>query len=366
MKLIHLSEGLRMFKRARIVNKHGFKRYDGNLEQIIRQIIESCWNGKYFQVSSGHFNEFYCRDFGMCAEALVKLGPKERVIKTLDYALTKFRKHGRITTSISPKGKCFNFLTYGADSLPFIIHSIHVADAKEILNKFKTFLNREIDYYHENVFDAKAFLVKEDRNFSSIKDHAKRSSSCYSNCMLYMLSTDLAALGFKSSFPDNIIRDAILKKFWSRSGNFFYDDLTSQDVVTGDANTFPFWCGVAKSKKRFKQCIESMEKAGLTKPFPLKYTTEQGRIHDMHLIDRLSGGYERDSIWMHLGLCFLDVIKQFDKKRFKRYMEQYEKLIMRHMTFLELYDRKGRPFKSRIYVTDESMLWAAKYLTLKK
>lgn len=353
-----------MFRRARNVNRHGFKRYDGDLEQIIMQIIESCWNGKYFQVSSGHFNEFYCRDFGMCAESLVRLGHKERVIKTLEYALTKFRKHGRMTTSISPKGKCFDFPTYGADSLPFIIHSIRVSDAKDVLSKFSKFINSEIDYYHENVFDAKEFLVKEDRNFSSIKDYAKRSSSCYSNCMLYMLSTDLAALGFKSSLPDDIIKKSIVKKLWS--GKYFYDDLSCQNIVTGDANTFPFWCGVTDSVKRFKSCIESMEKAGLTKPFPLKYTTEQGKIHGMHFIDRLSGGYERDSIWMHLGLCFLDVVKQFDRKRFNRYMEQYEKLIMRHMTFLEVYNSKGRPFKSRFYTTDESMLWAAKYLALKK
>ena len=125
MKLIHISEALRMFKRARRVSREGFKRYKGSPEHIAKQIIESCWNkeDKYFQVSSGHFNEFYCRDFGMCAEALVKLGHKKKVIQTLDYALNKFKQSGRITTSISPSGKCFDFPYYGADSLPFIIVS---------------------------------------------------------------------------------------------------------------------------------------------------------------------------------------------------------------------------------------------------
>ena len=136
--------------------------------------------------------------------------------------------------------------------------------------------------------------------------------------------------------------------------------------MTGDANTFPFWCDVTDSKKVFGLAMESMEKAGLTKPFPLKYTTDPKKIHKMHLIEIFAGDYERDAIWMHLGLCFLDVVKKYDENRFGHYIEQYEKLIKKHKTFLEVYDKKGRPFRTRLYITDESMLWAAKYLHLKK
>ena len=142
MQLINITEGLRIFRRSRYVKKHGFRRYKGTPEQIAEQIIEDCWNKKhkYFMVSSGHFCEFYSRDFGMCAEALVKLGHKKRVIQTLDYALKKFQEHGSITTSISPKGKCFDFPTYAADSVPFIMHSLAVAGAKDLVKKYYSFL----------------------------------------------------------------------------------------------------------------------------------------------------------------------------------------------------------------------------------
>jgi hypothetical protein len=41
-------------------------------------------------------------------------------------------------------------------------------------------------------------------------------------------------------------------------------------------------------------------------------------------------------------------------------------LIKEHKNFLEVFNRKGKPFKNPFYIADESMLWAAKYLDLVK
>lgn len=355
-----------MFRRARNVRKDGIKRYSGSPESIAKQIIDSCWNKekKYFQVSSGHFNEFYCRDFGMCAESLVKLGYRKKVIQTLDYALGHFKEHGSITTSISPRGVCFDFPYYAADSLPFIIHALRVAGAKELLRKYRRFIEREIRFYDREVVDKKTNLVRLDRHFSSMKDQARRSSSCYSNCMLFMLAEDLASLKFYSPFDASKTRKSLLANFWN--GNYFYDDADFSKVVTGDANTFPFWCGVTNQKQVFDLCMASMESAGLTRPFPLKYTAKHDRISRMHFSDLVSGGYERDTVWMHLGLCFLDVVARFDRNRFSKYMKQYGLLIEKHHNFLELYRADGRPFSTFFYHSDESMLWVSKWLVLKK
>jgi hypothetical protein len=366
MRLIHLSEALRMYRRSRYVSKHGFHEYSGDDAKIAKQIIDSCWNKEkqYFQVSSGHFCEFYSRDFGMCAEALVKLGYKEKVTKTLDYALAKFRRHGRVTTSISPNGICFDFPYYAADSLPFIIRAINVSKAKRLLIEYGDFLVSEIDYYYANVFDNRLSLVKKDRFFSSMKDYSRRRSACYDNCMLSMLKDDLQELGFYNPFEDYDIKKSILHHLWN--GHYFYDDIERQRVVTGDANVFPFWCGVVKSAHLFRLCMESMEKAGLTKPFPLKYTTKPDKIHRMHSLELFAGDYERDSIWMHLGLCFLDVVKKYDRPILSKFMKQYGSIIKKNHNFLEVYDAKGEPFKTRFYQSDESMLWVSKYLALKK
>jgi hypothetical protein len=71
--LTHLSEAWRIFNRSVYAKKYGIKRYNGNAKEICRQIIKDCWNGRYFQVSNGHFCEFYIRDFGWCVESLLKL-----------------------------------------------------------------------------------------------------------------------------------------------------------------------------------------------------------------------------------------------------------------------------------------------------
>jgi len=354
-----------MVKRARRVKREGFKRYEGSTESIAKQIIEGCWDkkSKYFRVSTGHFNEFYCRDFGMCVEALIALGHRKRVLQTLDYALSHFQQHGRITTTISPKGKCFDFPYYGADSLPFIIHSLKAAKANDLINRYKSFLKQETDFYFHNVFSSKLNLVRIDKHFSSMKDQAKRESCCYDNCMLFMLARDLDSLKLYNPFPKTRIQRTILSHFWN--GNYFFDDTGFSKVITGDANTYPFWCGVTDSKEVFTRCMESMEKARLTTPFPLKYTGEKRRIHRMHFTDYLSGGYERNTIWMHLGLCFLDVVKSYDKARFKKYINMYRKLIDKYNNFLEVYDAKGRPFSMPFYAADESMLWVSKYLVMK-
>jgi len=354
-----------MFCRSRNVKKFGFKNYSGTPDKIAEQIIDSCWNKEkqYFQVSSGHFCEFYSRDFGMCAKALVALGYKDKVVKTLEYALERFKKHGRITTSISPDGKCFDFPSYAVDSLPFIVHAIKVSSPK-LLEKYKKFITSELDYFYNTVFDNKFALVRSDKYFSSIKDYSKRISSCYDNCMLSMLSDDLDAMKFYNPFSDYDIKKAILHNFWN--GKYFNEDLSKSKIITGDANVFPFWCSVLDSKHIFALCMKAIEKEKLTKPFPLKYTSKPEKISNMSSLEFFSGDYERDTVWVHLALCFLDVLKRYDKKRCEEFLHQYSDLIKKHKNFLEVYDAKGEPFRTSFYVADESMLWVCKYLALKK
>ncbi len=362
MRLIHLKEALRMFKRARAVKKNGFFKYQGNPEEVAIKIIDSCWNKEhnYFMVSAGHFCEFWCRDFGMCAEALVSLGYRQQVIQTLDYALAKFQQNKRITTTISPDGVCFDFPVYGADSLPFMIRSLRIAQATDLQEKYKDFLKAEVQYYFDTVFDKELSLVRQDKYFSEMQDYAKRPSSCYANCMLSMLADDLLYLGMDNPFIDYKIKQSILTRFWN--GNFFYEDFDGGPVVSGDANTFPFWCGVTNSIEAYQKAITSMEGAGLTMPFPLKYNTNRDVKHKLHIADMFAGDYERDSVWIHLGLCFMDVTRRFDMQRFEQYLDRYTYLIEKHQNFLEVYDRDGNPLHNFFYYSDESMSWVSKWL----
>jgi hypothetical protein len=80
----------------------------------------------------------------------------------------------------------------------------------------------------------------------------------------------------------------------------------------------------------------------------------------------LASGYERNSIWAHIGLMYIKMVSQADKKLAMQYLDQYKKQIGLYYNFMELYDCNGRPFRTLLYHADESMLWCANYLYLSK
>ena len=98
-----LKEAWRIYKRSRRVKKSGFNRYEGGPEQICRAIIEDAFVGHY-RVSSGHFTDFYVRDFSWCAHALIQLGYEEEVRRTMSYALETFSKARDPETESGPPG----------------------------------------------------------------------------------------------------------------------------------------------------------------------------------------------------------------------------------------------------------------------
>ncbi len=360
LNLNHLSEALRIFRRSRIVKNRGIKQYNGNANKICRQIIEDCWNGRYFQVSAGHFCEFYIRDFGFCIDSLLKLGYKDKVLKTLEYALSVYSKQ-RLTTTIIPSGKCIDVFDYSPDSLAFLLRCLRISDAKELVETYRAFLLKETNKYFNLVIDKKTGLVRTDRKFSSIKDQSIRKSSCYDNCMTAMLSNELDKLKMSNPFKAYDYKKLIKDNFWT--GNYFLDDLSGERYIAGDANIFPFWTGIFDDREMLKKCISSIQKEGLDKPFPLKYTKNAKRLN---FVSSFSQNYEGTSVWMHIGPLFVFLVKKIDRKKAADYLDVYTNLIKKYKNFIEVFNPDGTPYKSQFYHADEGMLWAANYLALKE
>jgi hypothetical protein len=358
----HLKEGYRIFKRSRHVKKHGFKKYEGNLEEICTKIVKECWNGTFFQTSAGHFSVYYIRDFCICIPGLIKLGYRKEILKTLQYALNLFSNNRKITTTISKENIPVHMHHYSPDSLPLLLKSLRLAKANELIEIYKPFLEEQIDYYYENVLDYETNLVRYGR-FSSMKDNAKRKSSCYDNCMMAMLSDELDNLKLKNPFKHINLKQLIKDKFWN--GRYFFDDLTAQEYVAGDANTFPFWCEIFDDEEMFNSVLKQIKKNNLDKPWPLKYTSNF-KPNLMFPLNIILPDYETDTNWMHLGLCYMDVVKKFDKKLFDVYIKKYTQLIVKNKNFLEIFNPDGSHFFKTLYVSDESMLWSAYYLDLIK
>ncbi|MFH1174593.1 MAG: hypothetical protein V1725_05635 [archaeon] len=345
-----------MFARAARVRRKGWKRYPGNAKRICTAIIRDCYDTKqhYFRTSTGHFCQFYARDFGMCCESLLKRGYAKQVHATLEYALLHFSAANKITTAITPDGVPFDYPRKGIDSLAFLIHALRMSKAKKLVKQHSAFLEGQIKEYAVLVRDC---LIRDDVFLSSINDSIRRASACYDNCMLAMLNQDCTILGLRHPFTTT--KEHILKEFWN--GEYFFEDRTKKSIVSGDANVFPFWCGIINDRALAKKVIARLAKERLDSPFLLKYTTGQ-KHHDILATNLFAHNYEGDTVWGHLGLCYLDVLHTFDKKRFAQQLTAITKLVEHNQNFLEVFNADGTPYNTPFYYADEGMLWSAKLL----
>lgn len=362
--LFQIGDGLRMVKRAIVKHFTKTKRYSGSVNDISRMILNDCYNKKnnYFMVSPGNFRQFYSRDFGMICESLISLGYENKVRSTLIYAMENFVKAKKITTHMSPSGIPFNFPNHTPESAAFMLHSLIALNDKSLLSKYSKFFKTIAEDIYQNDVEKSMGLLRKDKHFSSMKDHSLRVSDCYLNCMLGMFAGDLNKVGIKNKLSKYNYKRLIKKHFWKE--DHFIEDLSGKDVISGDANVFPFWTGLFSEKDMLKKSIIAIQRKGLDRPWPLKYTAKVDVPKTMHVADLFVYGYEHDTIWMHLGICYLKVVEKLDEDLLKKYLKQYESLIKKHGNFLEVYFAEGKPFIRPLYYTDESMSWVAVFLEL--
>jgi hypothetical protein len=347
-----LFEGLRIAKRIIRVRLSGFKRYDGDSKDICDRIIRACWNGRYFQASAGHFSGFWTRDFGWCADSLVKLGCRKECVQTLAYALERFSKAGRITTTIAPNGVPFDFPRFSPDSLPFLVRALNASGAHELVKERRAFLRRQVRNYAATVLDRN--LVR-DAKFSSMKDGVFRHRSAYDTAMVGMLAKELDTAGIAHSFPD--MGKTLREHYWT--GRYFLDDLSGKTHIAGDAQVFPFWTGVIQDAAMMKTAFASLHNVGLDTPFPLKYTAKP--LPANVISQRVFvPNYEGNTIWAHMGLLYIHLLREVNPALAQKHVEAYKKQVEQYGTFLELYEPHGKkPYRSLFYAADEGMLWAA-------
>ena len=355
----YLTQGPRIFLNS-LKTKISPKKYAGNAQEICTQIVKECWNGRYIQTSTQNFPQFWTRDFGWCTSSLLKLGYQKEVQHSLRFALNAFSQHGKITTTITPSGKPFDFPTMAVDSLPWLIHSIKLSKVPYLA--YQEFLDKEIARFYKDVINPITGLVRPDRHFSSMKDLSKRKSSCYDNCMVAMLAANLKSMKLDNPFLKNEYPALIKKHFWN--GKFFFDDLSQQDYVAGDANLFPFALGIITDPEMMNVALAAIRAEKLDEPLPLRYTASRKSIPFVWQEKVVLRNYEGNTSWTHMGLLYIKLMQQIDPIVAAEYKKKYTDAIEKYKGFVEVYSPSGKPYSSWYYAADRSMLWAANYLTL--
>lgn len=360
MNTIRLAcEGLRMYRRHLRVRGKNHTRYAGSAKDICEAILEDLWNGTFYQTSKGNYPQFYARDFGMALDALIARGHKESARKTLAYALERYKKAGRVTTHLTPKGKAVSFPNaYSPDSFAYLLRSVRVLGDKKLLRTYKEFLQREANRFAKQALDSEG-KVKRGKHLVGMRDHAIRDASCYDTVMAAVVQRECKELGLHFAHEKTDYKQVLLDDYWT--GAYFKDDM-SKDTLTADANIYPFWHGIITDKKLLQKAVKSMQQAGLDKPFPIKYVATKKEKGKTIIWELFSKDWEADNAWPMSAMPYIDILSKIDRRKAAFHHDQYKRLIEEYGTFIEVYDRNGKPYHSAFYSADEAMIWAAMWL----
>lgn len=350
----------------------GWKRYPGDARAICEAAVKDCWNGTFFQGSAGHFSQCWTRDLGMCVESLVKMGYGKECRKSLEYMLRVFAKHGRTTTTIFPgprarrgrggaaeqtRDKPVNIYTEGADTLPYLVRSLRVLDARDFVEQHRKFLESEVRRYYKTVFDARRGIVRMDRHFSGAKDCVNRASACYDNCMVAILSKELDSLGFENPFQKVDFEETLRKRFWKR--DHFAEDLSGAKEIAADANITPYLYNLVEDEEMLKASIETLRSKKMDQPFPIRHTERRVPGREKLIPHIFTPNYQGDTVWTQFGPMFIEIVSRVDRGLAKTYIGKYKEWIEKHQNYLELFNADGSVYRGRGYHADEGMIWAA-------
>lgn len=337
------------------------ERFDGNAEQICEQIVTRLWTGDFYKTSLGHFDFFWMRDFGTVAESLVRTGQQDRVVHTLKWALSHYRKAGTVTTCVDKYGNCFNAPMHAVDTLPWLLHCLTVADYP--LNKIeKKFLERQLRKYCKKYLDTTGHVrpIK----FAEQRDAVVYDRSAYTVSLVGRMAwcvEQLALDGFP--FPLQKYQEELITRYWN--GQYFNADRMT-DAFSAECALFPFFLGVIQDEALAGATFDFITDNKYDQPFPMIYTKQPGAFkYHWWMTAPFMPQYEGNTLWSWHGMFYLHSLRRFNRPEFARQRERFAQgMIEQHKTFPEMLNKDGTWYYAPVYRGDPGMVWAALYVDL--
>jgi len=356
------SEGLRLLGASLRRRAFGLARRPGNAQEICEQIVRDCFDRdrRYFRTSTTSYAEFWARDFGRCVPPLLALGFEREVGDTFRYALACYERAGHFSLVLTPSGRPFDFPAYAPDGFALFLYGLEKLDDPGLVRRHRSLLEREVTRFWRLVIDPGTGQVIRGRFFSEAQDYAVRDSSCYSNAVCHLLARQLDSLGLPNPLGGYDYPRLILDRFWWE--DHFLDDQSGSLHPSGDAQVMPFWCGVLgndpTARVRLDRVMAWMDSTGLNLPLPARYGIGAAPGRRMHHLHRLNP-WQRDTVWTCLGLQLLEVLADFGHPRLWPELAGYRSLVEELGCFPEILDaRTCAPYRGKVVVSEDSMLWA--------
>jgi hypothetical protein len=344
----------------------GHTRHPGEAGAIVRACIEACWNGRTFTASPGHFDMFWTRDLSFSVPSLVRLGHQERVRDSLGYALDVWaRRRRHITTTIHYFDRPGDVYEYGVDSLPLFLAALRAADAGDLVERHRAWLQAEITHFYDMVVDPATGLVRSDRKFSAHRDTVVNRSNAFGNTMVALLAKTIEETGwFVSPFArhfDGDYASLLLEHFWIDD---HFRDALGDETVSGEANIWPFYTGVVGHPEVIAAALGYLDANGFCDPYPLRYETSRRPEREVWLTRHVLPDYQGSTVWTSLGAMYLQVLRTVNPDLAAAETARYVAWIERDGTFWEVMDSLGQNWVSPrwVMIGEESMLWSAIFL----
>ncbi len=340
----------------------GFKQFDGDARQIAQHVLDGLWEGDFYRTSLGHFDFFWMRDFGTCAESLTKLGYDAKVHSTLKWAIYHYKRVNEVTLCIDKSGNAFNApAKRSVDALPWLLHSIVVSDYQLDESEAK-FLERQLRGYCKGLLDKNGNLRK-GVHFAELRDAVNYDRSSYAIALIARMAECVEELGL-DGFPFKLshYQKYLKEHYWN--GSFLKADFVTNEW-SSECGLMAFYLGIIRDKEMMKKTFDYIDEEKLAEPYPMQYCK-----HDYKFKFRLGMGkwlmpnYTGTSIWTWQGSWYLHLLKRYDHPDYEKHYAKFSELIERHGTYPEMVGPDGEWYRTLIYNGDPGMVWASIFLEL--
>ena len=382
------------------------------LEGIIAGIHTQRYNPHKLLLTSGdHFSALFVRNLGvfyypMCDPRI----PSDTAdwhdrqivyLQTLAYALGVFEKRPIPVTTIVTTGAyratCMNYWRYPSDTVYGLLFALaallgeqdaapanyapklQTADTRAaallLLEEYGDTLVQLYDHYRTTVFDEDSCLLRSDIPICGAKDITKRYGAFYDN-VVFWKTTELAMrigiIDLDQAFLRKL-KKSILDTYWLEEQGYFLEDLSEEGVR--DAYYSSDWLIVlitgfldpAKKSEQhyFTRSVDYIQKAGVDKPFAIKYQSED-RGHKQFFLARMGfASYQRDTVWSFWGMEYIKTLLLLHKhtgdrsylRAADRHIKAYKQAMLRDGGYPEVFDDKGDLYETTFYRSIRQTGW---------
>ena len=251
--------------------------------------------------------------------------------------------------------------------------------SQELLTEFKQNLTGKV-FSHLKFFDLKLGLIDKKHSLSGIRDGTFRSSSFYENVVAWKtiklaLKFDLIKLSdLEDCLKPDILKQNILKNFYKNK--IIYNDLEeNKELYQNFLVAFSVgFLDVSKQDEReiLKNQVKAFFSANLVLDFGVLYSQKNPK-RLAKMVKFFVKDYMGRTVWSHWTVEFLQLLLSlyeveeddfYLKKAKKIYQNLYQKLLT-YKGYPELYNQKGRIYKTLFYVSMVDTGWIVNFQDLK-